>query len=129
MPLLRRLSLGLLALVHALGILGAPYAASLHFDQPGASAHQRFHVIWEACKYASASLLALVLVVGPARRGERWAVAALAAGSAILFGGVFFADALTGGAPPVDRWSYGVFLLLSLPALAILWTRTPASEP
>ena len=122
---LRRVATATLATVHVLGILGAPFAAHLHLWQAGATPHQNFHVVWEACKYAAASFFALALVVGPVARGERWALRVLAAGSIVLFGGVFFSHALTHGGPAIDFWAYGSFLLLSLAALGILASSQP----
>jgi hypothetical protein len=116
----RRLALGALVTVHVLGILGSPLAVSLHLWQPGATAHQNFHVVWEACKYVTASLFAIALVRGPLAHGERWALGVVAAGSIILFGGVFFAHAMTQGGPVIDFWSYGSFLVVSLIALWVL---------
>ena len=120
----KKLALAILCTIHVLGMLGAPYAASLHLHQEGSSAHQNFHVVWEACKYFTASLLAFLIVIFPLRRGERWARWALLGGTIVMFGGVFLSDALTGGSPPVDNYSYGSFLVLSLVALALL----PASR-
>jgi hypothetical protein len=123
---MRRLALGVLATVHALGALGAPFAAKLHVFQPGATAHQDFHVVWEACKYFAASILALCIVLGPLARGERWAWWALVVATLALFGGVFFSDLVTGGAPAIDHWAYGTFLFLSSVALAALsWSPIP----
>jgi hypothetical protein len=116
----RRIALGALATVHALGALGAPFAAKLHLFQPGATAHQDFHVVWEACKYFAASALALAIVVGPLARGERWAWWTIAVATLALFGGVFFADAVTHGSPAIDHWAYGSFLVVSCVALATL---------
>jgi hypothetical protein len=109
-----------LATVHVLGALGAPFAAKLHLHQPGATAHQNFHVVWEACKYFAASVLALYIVLGPLARGERWARMAMLVATIAMFGGVFFADSLTHGAPAIDHWAYGSFLVLSLGSLATL---------
>ncbi len=120
MPRVGRASIHVLAVVHVLGALGAPFAARLHLHQVGATSHQDFHVVWEACKYFSASVLALAIVVGPLARRERWAWGALLIASVTMFGGVFFADALTHGAPAIDHWAYGSFLVLSLGALAAL---------
>jgi hypothetical protein len=120
---LRRAAIVVLAVIHVLGILGAPFAAKLHLWQPAATAHQNFHVIWEACKYATASLFALGLVLGPLARGERWALVVLAVGSVVLFGGVFFSHALTHGGPVIDFWAYGSFFVLSVLALSVLWLR------
>jgi hypothetical protein len=119
----RRAAIVILATVHVLGILGAPFAAKLHLFQPGATPHQNFHVVWEACKYATASLLSLGIVVGPLARGERWALGVMAAASVILFGGVFFSEALTHGGPAIDFWAYGSFLVLSALALGALAVR------
>ncbi len=119
----RRLALSVLATIHVLGILGAPFAAKLHLFQPGATAHQNFHVLWEACKYAAASLFALALVLGPVARGERWALWVLGVGSVVMFGGVFFSHALTHGGPVIDFWSYGSFFVLTYAALAVLYPR------
>lgn len=116
----RRAALSTLATIHVLGILGAPFAAKLHLFQPGATPHQNFHVVWEACKYATASLFALGLILGPLARGERWALGVVTVGSVVLFGGVFFSNALTHGGPVIDFWAYGSFLVLSLVALAVL---------
>ena len=112
-----RVAILALASVHLLGLLGAPFAAKLHLFQAGATAHQNFHVLWEACKYATASLLALGVTLGPLARGERWARWTMLAASLLLFGGVFFSDAITHGAPAIDHWAYGSFLVISLAAL------------
>ncbi|HEX3596302.1 MAG TPA: hypothetical protein VHU80_14430 [Polyangiaceae bacterium] len=122
----RRIALALLAIIHVLGILGAPFAAKLHLFQPGATPHQNFHVVWEACKYATASLLALAIVLGPLARGERWALWVMVASSIVLFGGVFFSDALTHGGPAIDFWAYGSFLAVSALALGLLAVRDSA---
>jgi|GEM_PF-2812464 len=119
-PRVRRVALGALATVHVLGALGSPFAAKLHVFQPGATAHQDFHVVWEACKYFTASLLALLVVVGPLARGERWAWWAILAATVVMFGGVFFAHALTRGGPAIDHWSYGTMLVVSIAALLAL---------
>jgi hypothetical protein len=116
----RQLGLGALAVVHGLGALGAPFAARLHLFQPGATAHQNFHVVWEAFKYFAASVLALALTLGPLARGERWAWWVMVVATFALFGGVFAADAITGGSPAIDHWAYGSFLVVSLGALAAL---------
>ena len=125
----RRIAILVLGGVHALGALGAPLAAKLHLFQPGATPHQDFHVVWEACKYFAASVLALAVTVGPLARGERWAWWAMAAATFALFGGVFFADALTRGAPSIDHWAYGTFLVVSAIALATLAPSTLRSAP
>lgn len=117
---MRRLAIATLVVIHVLGALGAPFAAKLHLHQPGATRHQDFHVVWEACKYFGASILALYVVLGPLARGERWARGVMLAATMALFGGVFFADFLTGGAPSIDHWAYGSFLVLSLASLAVL---------
>lgn len=124
---LRRAAIGVLVIIHVLGILGAPFAAKLHLWAPAATAHQNFHVIWEACKYATASLFALGLVLGPLARGERWAIPVVGTGTVVMFGGVFFSHALTHGGPVIDFWAYGSFFVLSLLSLAIL-SRRPANE-
>jgi len=120
-PLPRRAAIWTLATIHILGILGAPFAAKLHLWQTGATPHQNFHVIWEACKYATASLFALALVLGPLARGERWALNVVGVGSVVLFGGVFFSHALTHGGPVIDFWAYGSFLVLSIVSVATLY--------
>jgi hypothetical protein len=120
-PLPRRAAIWTLATIHVLGILGAPFAAHLHLWQAGATPHQNFHVVWEACKYATASLFALALVLGPLARGERWALGVVGVGSVVLFGGVFFSDALTHGGPMIDFWAYGSFLALSIVSVATLY--------
>lgn len=128
----RRVAVLALAAVHVLGALGAPLAAKIHLFQAGATAHQDFHVVWEACKYFAASVLALGIALGPLARGERWAWWAMVVASAALFGGVFFADALTGGAPSIDHWAYGSFLVISIVSLAVLRPgaqRAPARDP
>jgi hypothetical protein len=119
-PLHHRIAIGTLAVVHVLGALGAPFAAKLHLYQPGATRHQNFHVVWEACKYFGASILALYVVLGPLARGERWAKRVMLAATIALFGGVFVGDLLTLGAPSIDHWAYGTFLALSLASLAAL---------
>lgn len=124
----RRIALASLATIHVLGILGAPFAAKLHVFQPGATAHQNFHVIWEACKYAAASLLSVAVVLGPLARGERWALWVMAVASALLFGGVFFSNALTHGGPAIDFWAYGSFLAVSTLALGVLAWREKVSR-
>jgi hypothetical protein len=126
--LAQRVALLALATIHVLGILGAPFAAKLHVFQAGATPHQNFHVIWEACKYAAASLLSLAIVVGPLWRGERWALWVMAAASALLFGGVFFSDSLTHGGPAIDFWAYGSFLAVSVVALSTLALRAKLSR-
>lgn len=126
--LVQRVAIWALATIHILGILGAPFAAKLHVFQPGATPHQNFHVVWEACKYATASLLALAIVLGPLARGERWALWVMAAASLLLFGGVFFSDSLTHGGPAIDFWSYGSFLAVSVVALSVLALRGKMSR-
>lgn len=123
-PPLRRAAIWTLATIHVLGILGAPFAAKLHLWQAGATPHQNFHVLWEACKYATASLFALALVLGPVARGERWALGVVGAGSVVLFGGVFFSHAVTHGGPVIDFVAYGSFLVLSLASVATLAARS-----
>jgi hypothetical protein len=124
----RRAALGILGGVHALGALGAPFAAKLHLFQPGATPHQDFHVVWEACKYFAVSVLALLVVVRPLARGERWAWWGLLVATFVLFGGVFFADAVTRGAPAIDHWAYGSFFVLSCVALAMLKAQSETSK-
>lgn len=126
--LVQRVAIWSLATIHVLGVLGAPFAAKLHVFQPGATPHQNFHVIWEACKYAAASLLALAIVLGPLAGGERWALWVMAVASALLFGGVFFSDSLTHGGPAIDFWAYGSFLGVSVVALSILAMRAKLSR-
>ena len=121
----RRIAVGALATIHVLGILGAPFAAKLHLFQQGATAHQNFHVVWEACKYCTASLLALAITVGPLARGERWALWVLATATVVMFGGVFFSNALTHGGPVIDFWAYGSFLVVSVIALAVAASTAP----
>lgn len=123
----KKLALAILCTIHLLGMLGAPYAASLHLHQEGSTAHQNFHVVWEACKYFTASLFAFLVVLFPLRRGERWARWAVLGGTIVMFGGVFFSDAVTGGSPPIDNYAYGTFLVLSLVALALLRERSTSS--
>ena len=120
---IRGAAVAILAMIHVLGILGAPFAAHLHLWQPGATPHQNFHVVWEACKYATASLFALALVLGPVARGQRWAIWIIGIGSIVMFGGVFFSHALTHGGPVIDFWAYGSFFVLSLAALGVLASR------
>jgi len=124
----RRIALLSLATVHALGILGSPVAANLHLFQAGATPHQNFHVIWEACKYAAASLLALAVVLGPLSRGERWALWVSAAACLLLFGGVFFSHAVTRGGPVIDFWSYGSFLVVAAVALPVIARTNPPAR-
>lgn len=121
----RLVAIGALAIVHGLGVLGAPFAAMIHFGQADASAHQNFHVVWEAFKYFAASLVCVAIALGPLRRGERWAWWTMLAGCLTLFGGVFVAHAMSGGGPAIDHWSYGSFLVISVIALAVL-ARVPA---
>jgi hypothetical protein len=118
--LIIRIAIVVLAVVHTLGVLGAPFAARLHFNAPGATAHQNFHVVWEAFKYGTASLACLGIALKPLARGEAWAWWVMVASTAALFGGVFVADGLTGGAPAIDHWAYGSFLLLSMVSLGVL---------
>ena len=119
--------MALLVVIHVLGILGSPVAASLHLWAPENNGHQNFHVVWEAFKYATASLFAVALVLGPLRRGERWALWVMALGSFLLFGGVFIAEVMTRGGPVIDFWSYGSFLVLSTVALTVI-ARLPPEE-
>jgi hypothetical protein len=99
----RTLAVAALATVHGLGVLGAPFAAMIHYGQADASAHQDFHVVWEAFKYFAASLVCLAIALGPLRRGERWAWWTMLAACLALFGGVFVAHALSGGLRVVPR--------------------------
>jgi hypothetical protein len=124
----RRVALIVLATVHALGAMGAPFAAKLHLFQAGATPHQNFHVAWEACKYFAASVLALFVVVRPLARGERWAWWAMVIATLALFGGVFFAHAITHGGPAIDHWSYGSFFVLSCAALGVLRSAATRDE-
>lgn len=117
-----------LAIIHGLGMAGAPFAAWLHFGQADATAHQDFHVVWEAFKYFAASSACLAIVLGPLRRGERWAWWAMLVASLALFGGVFVAHALSGGGPAIDHWSYGSFLVISVAALAVLAFTPPLAN-
>jgi peptidoglycan/LPS O-acetylase OafA/YrhL len=126
-PRLRNVAIGALAIVHGLGVLGAPFAAALHFGQPDATAHQNFHVVWEAFKYCAASLACVAIALGPLRRGERWAWWTMLVTCLALFGGVFVAHALSWGGPAIDHWSYGSFLVISIVALAVL-ARVPPHE-
>ena len=119
-PRIRNIAIGALAIVHGLGVLGAPFAAALHFGQPDATAHQNFHVAWEAFKYFAASSACLAIALGPLRRGERWAWWTMLVACLALFGGVFVAHALSRGGPAIDHWSYGSFLVISIAALAVL---------
>ena len=123
---LRVFAIGALATVHGLGALGAPFAAQLHFGQPDATAHQNFHVVWEAFKYFAASSACLAIALGPLRRGERWAWWAMLVACLSLFGGVFVAHALSGGGPAIDHWSYGSFLVVSIVSLVVLARVPPA---
>jgi len=125
---LRNLCIGALALIHGLGMLGAPFAASLHFGQADATAHQNFHVVWEAFKYFAASSACLAITLGPLRRGERWAWWTMLLACLALFGGVFVAHALSHGGPAIDHWSYGSFLVISMAALAVLAKLPPRSN-
>ena len=117
---LRVIAIVALAIVHGLGALGAPFAAMIHFGQADASAHQNFHVVWEAFKYFAASSVCLAIALGPLRRGERWAWWTMLVACLSLFGGVFVAHALSLGGPAIDHWSYGSFLVISIAALAVL---------
>lgn len=123
---LRMLAIGALATVHGLGALGAPFAAGLHFGQPDATAHQNFHVVWEAFKYFAASSACLAIALWPLRRGERWAWWTMLVACLSLFGGVFVAHALSGGGPAIDHWSYGSFLVVSIVSLVVLARVPPA---
>ena len=123
---LRLMAVSALATVHFLGVLGAPFAAMIHFNQPEANAHQNFHVVWEAFKYFAASAVCVAIALGPLRRGERWAWWTMMIACLVLFGGVFVAHLLTGGGPAIDNWSYGSFLVISIVSLTIL-ARIPAN--
>jgi hypothetical protein len=127
-PRLRTLAIGALVVVHGLGMLGAPFAAALHFGQPEATAHQNFHVVWEAFKYFAASSACVAIALGPLRRGERWAWWTMLVACLALFGGVFVAHALSRGGPAIDHWSYGSFLAISLAALALLARVPPGTH-
>ncbi len=117
---LRTIAIAALTIVHGLGVLGAPFAALIHFGQADATAHQNFHVVWEAFKYFAASTVCVAIALGPLRRGERWAWWTMLIACLALFGGVFVAHALSGGGPAIDHWSYGAFLVISVAALAVL---------
>ncbi len=123
---LRMFAIAALTIVHGLGVLGAPFAAMIHFGQADATAHQNFHVVWEAFKYFAASSVCVAIALGPLRRGERWAWWIMLVACLALFGGVFVAHALSGGGPAIDHWSYGSFLVISLAALAVL-ARVPVN--
>lgn len=125
-PRLRMFAIGALAVIHGLGALGAPFAASLHFGQTDATAHQNFHVVWEVFKYFAASSACLAIALGPLRRGERWAWWTMLVACLSLFGGVFVAHALSGGGPAIDHWSYGSFLVVSIVSLVVLARVPPA---
>ena len=125
---LRNLSIGALVVVHGLGMFGAPFAAALHFGQPQATAHQDFHVVWEAFKYFAVSSTCVAIALGPLRLGERWAWWTMLVACLSLFGGVFVAHALSRGGPSIDHWSYGSFLAISLAALALLARRPPGTQ-
>jgi len=125
---LRFFAIGALAVVHGLGMLGAPFAAGLHFGQADATAHQNFHVVWEAFKYFAASTACLAIALGPLRKGERWAWWTMLVACLSLFGGVFVAHALSGGGPAIDHWSYGTFLIVSIAALAVLARVPPGAN-
>jgi len=125
-PAKHRIAIGLLLTVHVLGMLGSPFAASLHLYQEGASAHQNFHVVWEAFKYCAASILAVGVVLGPLASGQRWAWWLVLAASLLLFGGVFVSHWMTAGGPVIDFWAYGSFLVVSVGALLLLDTKTGA---
>lgn len=125
---LRNLGIGALVIVHGLGMLGAPFAAALHFGQPDATAHQNFHVVWEAFKYFAASSACVAIALVPLRRGERWAWWTMLVACLALFGGVFVAHALSRGGPAIDHWSYGSFLAISLAALALLARVPPGTH-
>ena len=122
---LRVIAIVALAIVHGLGVLGAPFAAMIHFGQADASAHQNFHVVWEAFKYFAASSVCVAIALWPLRRGERWAWWTMLVACLSLFGGVFVAHGLSLGGPAIDHWSYGPFLVISIAALAVL-ARVPA---
>ena len=126
---LRLFAIGALAFVHCLGALGAPYAASLHFGQPDATAHQDFHVVWEAFKYFAASSACLAIALGPLRRGEPWAWWTMLIACFALFGGVFVAHTLSQGGPAIDHWAYGSFLVVSIVSLAVLARLSPRANP
>ncbi len=122
---LRNIAIAALVIVHGLGVLGAPFAALIHFGQADASAHQNFHVVWEAFKYFAASAACVAIALWPLRRGERWAWWTMLVACLALFGGMFVAHALSLGGPAIDHWSYGSFLIISMAALAVL-ARVPA---
>lgn len=127
-PRLRSTAIIALALVHGLGVLGAPFAAAIHFGQADATAHQNFHVVWEAFKYFAASSACLAIALFPLRRGEHWAWWTMLIGCLALFGGVFVAHALSLGGPAIDHWSYGTFLVVSIAALAVLARNPPCDK-
>jgi len=97
----RRFAIGTLALVHVLGALGAPFAAKLHLQVLRRVGPRAVH----RARTARARR-----TLGPGRharghtRALRW-----------LLG-----DLLTGGAPAIDHWAYGSFLVASLLSLAVL---------
>jgi hypothetical protein len=123
---IRNFAIAALAIVHGLGALGAPFAAMIHFGQPDATAHQNFHVVWEAFKYFAASSVCVAIALGPLRKGERWAWWTMLVACLSLFGGMFVAHALSLGGPAIDHWSYGSFLVISIAALAVL-ARVPVN--
>ena len=98
-------------------------AAREHLFAADYSTHQRFHVLWEASKYAAASMLALFIIFKPLAAGERWAVIAIALANLLLFGGVLVGALWIGGVPASTFWATSFFLAASVPALAVLWPR------
>ncbi len=116
----RRLALGTLAAMHVLGLLGAPFEATHHLHAPDYSAHQRFHVFWEASKYAVASMLSLWIILKPLAAGERWAYIAILLSNALLYGAVLVGNFCIGGVPAITFWGCAVFTVASVPAFIAL---------
>ncbi len=77
--MIRRASVGLLALASAGHLVAYVVAAPAHIVDATWPLHGRFHVFQALLWIVGFDALALLLAVGPHRRGDRWALFALAA--------------------------------------------------
>jgi len=94
------------------------YAAPEHVVDASWPDHARFHVLQAIFWVVGFNLTLVPLIVGPAMRGEGWAVWTLGLGGLFVQGGYFFA-LLYGGGPP--EWTSHAALALLLLLFAAGW--------
>jgi hypothetical protein len=69
--------------------------ATRHFSE-GWPVHAQHHLLDHISSAVGLSLVSLLLVFGPLKRGERWAWWGLAVAGVMLFGGYWFANVTIG---------------------------------